>query len=399
MPVRYVRDIQLLQIAEKRSFFLFGPRQTGKSTLLKALFPSALYFDLLSKKTEELFTRSPEKLEQMAIASKTKQNIIQIIIDEVPRAPHILNEVHRLIEEHKEFRFILTGSSTRKLHQARTNMLGGRASLLQLCPITFNEFVKSGDTRDPIQTLVQWGGLPPVLNSNQPKEILKDYIQGYIYGEIRSETNVRSLDNYARFLDSAALMNSEQINFSDIASDAQLPVQTVRNYFQILEDTLLGGLLPPYRRTKKRKAVTVPKFYLFDVGITNALLSRWEIKPGTPEYGNAFEQMLWRELTSYISYYGTDFELFYWRTKDQRNEVDFIVQQKGSRVPSCAIEVKAKNNILEKEQKGVLAFSEEFPKIRKIIVSFEPKKRITPSDLEIWPVVEFLAALWAGEIF
>ena len=177
MPVRYVRDIQLLQIAEKRSFFLFGPRQTGKSTLLKALFPSALYFDLLSKKTEELFTRSPEKLEQMAIASKTKQNIIQIIIDEVPRAPHILNEVHRLIEEHKEFRFILTGSSTRKLHQARTNMLGGRASLLQLCPITFNEFVKSGDTRDPIQTLVQWGGLPPVLNSNQPKEILKDYIQ------------------------------------------------------------------------------------------------------------------------------------------------------------------------------------------------------------------------------
>lgn len=393
--IQYPRSIPLVAIAEKRHFFLFGPRQTGKSTLLREVFPNALYIDLLSKNEEDLVTRSPEKIEQIAKA----EGKTLIIIDEVQKTPFILNEVHRLIEKHKDFRFILTGSSTRKFHQAGTNMLGGRAKILDLFPITYEEFIQSGDPRDPIETLLQVGGLPSALNSAEPRDVLEDYVQGYVYGEIKSETHIKSLDNYARFLDSAALMNAEQMNFAEIASDANLPTQTVKNYFQILEDTLIGNLLQPYRKTKKRKAVATAKFYLFDIGITHAILSRWSIKQGTPEYGKAFEHLVWRELTSYIGYHGYQFDLFYWRTSSQKEEVDFIVQKKGEQSPICAIEVKAKKNIAEKEFKGLLAFAEDFPQVRKIVVSLESQKRIDSENNEVWPVKDFLAALWKNEIF
>jgi predicted AAA+ superfamily ATPase len=393
--VEYPRTLPIESIVAKRSIFLFGPRQTGKSTLLRKAFPNALYLDLLSKDVENLITRTPEKIEQIARAERKNQ----IIIDEVQKAPSILNEVHRLIEMNKNTRFILTGSSTRKIHQAGTNMLGGRAKILDLFPITYQEFIQSGDTRPPLQTLIQWGGLPSVLNSSEPHELLEDYVRSYIYGEIKSETHVRSLDNYARFLDSVALMNTEQMNFSEIASDAQLPVQTVKNYFQILEDTLLGKFLPSYRRTQKRKAVATSKFYLFDIGIAHAILTRWEIKKGTPEYGKALEHLIWRELTSYMGYNGNQFDLFYWRTSTQKEEVDFIVQKRGTQTPICAIEVKAKSHIAEKDLKGLQAFSEEFPTIKKIVVSLEMNKRVDSNENEIWPVLEFLEALWKNRIF
>ncbi len=181
------------------------------------------------------------------------------------------------------------------------------------------------------------------------------------------------------------------------AAVAQLPVQTVKNYFQLLEDTLLGSLLPPYRKTIKRKAVATSKFYLFDPGVANVLLNRMTLKIGTPEYGKSFEHLVWRELSSYLGYHRSPFDLFYWRTSQQKEEVDFILHEKGSQGPALAIEVKSKRNVVQSDLRGLEIFAEEFPRVRKLVVSNESEKRLA-SGVEIWPIAEFLTALWKKEL-
>ncbi len=389
----FLRSLKIKQLVENKSLLLLGPRQTGKSTLIRSAVPDALFIDLLEADTFRQLVTYPERIREWIGLKKYRV----VVIDEVQKIPVLLDEVHRLIELDKSLRFILTGSSARKLKKVGVNILGGRARRVELNPITTQEFKTTSLGLPMLPTLLQWGGLPSILTSKTPKEDLKDYVGTYLLEEIQAESWVRSLENFSRFLDSSALVNTEQLNYAAVASDAGIPSKTVQEYFQLLEDTLIGKLLPPFRKTKSRKAMVSPKFYLFDVGVSNAILGRWSLGLKTPEYGKAFEHLVWREISSYISYCNADLSLSYWRAEN-KFEVDFILQMDGQKEPICAIEAKAKDRISEKDCIGLEAFSEDFPAIRKIIVSLETKGRKLENGIEVWPAEEFFSALWGGNL-
>jgi predicted AAA+ superfamily ATPase len=383
------RSLNLTQVLKRKSVFLFGPRQTGKSTLLRHQFKELQSINLLNEKTySEYVTRPGLFFERLA----TLQNS-SIIIDEIQRIPSLLNEVHLLIEEN-HLRFILTGSSARKLKRAGINLLGGRASQYQLHPITFKEFITDAKNRDPLDSLVRYGGLPFILNSPDPFEDMKGYIESYLTQEIKEEAKVRSLTTFTRFLEIAALQTGEQINLTSLASDAEVSRPTLTEYFQILEDTFVGKQVIPFQ-TPIRKSVAAPKFYLFDVGVANFLAGRFGTAMGSIDYGKALEHLVWRELESYISYNRIDMTVSYWRTYSQI-EIDFIVAR-DSKTPEIAIEVKAKEVLSKRDTKGLMLFSEEFKKVRKIVVTLETSKRIA-QDIEYWPARDFLTALWEDQI-
>lgn len=393
MPV-FQRIIDLKNLASNKSVLLLGPRQVGKSTLIQEVYPDALFITLLKSNELRTFATTPEVLRERVEAS----GATTVILDEIQRLPELLNEVHYLIEENKKLRFILTGSSARKLKRQEINLLGGRARRLFLAPITFKEIHSAPESQTLFKRMLQFGGLPSILLSPTPKEDLQDYVDVYLKEEIQSEALVRSLPDFARFLNAAALCNTEQLNFTAVASDAQIKVTAVKEYFNILEDTLIGKLLPPFLGTPTRKAMASPKFYFFDVGVANALLKRWETQEGTPEFGKVFEHLIWRELESAVNYLNRDIELSYWRSLSKL-EVDFVISEAGQKVPFCAIEVKGKKVVRSKDFTGLLSFSEDYPKVRKIVVCLEEVKRKTQEGIEIWPVQEFLAALWRGEEF
>lgn len=392
----FQRTLNIKEVAENKSIFLFGPRQTGKSTLVRTTFPHCLMIDLLHSETFRALSANPERLREWVSAehSKTKNRII--VVDEIQKLPGLLDEIHSLMERDKELRFILTGSSARKLRRAGVNLLGGRARRLSLNPITSLEFLTDASQRNPLQTLVQWGGLPSILTSKTPSEDLEDYLGTYLREEIQAEAIVRSIESFSRFLNVAALVNAEQILFSNVASDSEVPARTVREYFQVLEDTLVGKLLPAFRQTKKRKAMGAAKFYFFDVGVANALLGRWSLKPGTPEYGKSLEHLVWRECESAISYFRIKTEISYWRSLS-KFEVDFIFLSEGAKTPFLAVEAKAKTSVGPHDLRGLLAFAEEYPKIRKVVVCLEPVRRNLENGIELWPAETFLTALWKRE--
>jgi uncharacterized protein len=382
------RFLDLPALAAARSFFLLGPRQTGKSTLLRASFPDALFLDLLDAQTFRSLAASPALIGDRARALKGRRRVV--IVDEIQKLPELLDEIHRLMELDKGLRFILTGSSARKLRTRGRNLLGGRAGLVRMHPIVFPELGTVSPRRAWFE-LLRWGGLPSVLDSETPKEDLQAYVGLYLQEEIRAEGLARSVPNFTRFLETAAMMNGEILNFTKIGNDAQLPPRTVRDYFQILQDTLIGDLLPPFQRTRTRKAVTTEKFYFFDVGVTNALVERWAVSPRTPEYGRVLEHLVEREVRASIDYLRSDRRLFFWRSLS-RIEVDFVVAE--GQKPVVAIEVKASRSVSAQDLKGLRAFGEDWPKVRKIVVSLEPHPRTTEDRIEILPVERFLAWLW-----
>jgi len=390
----YTRFLKLNEILERKSILLLGPRQTGKTTLIKSQFSDATQINLLEGEFFSLLSAHPEKLRGIVQASRSKK----IVIDEIQKIPSLLDEVHSLIEKDKALRFLLTGSSARKLRKQGVNLLGGRARRLDIFPITYREFLSQQGNRDPVSTLLQWGGVPAILDSTEPIDDLKDYVGTYLKEEIQAEALVRSLQNFSRFLTVAATANAEQLIYSNVASDVGLPASTVQEYFQILQDTLVGELLLAYRATRKRKAMGSPKFYFFDLGVANALLGRFSLIQGSPEYGKAFEHLIWRELRSFIGYQRSLVELTYWRSLSKL-EVDFVISEPGKKVPHCAIEVKAKKEVSSKDFKGLKAFAEEYPLVRKIIVSLEPIRRNTDSSIEVWPAEDFLKSLWNHEFF
>ncbi len=394
----YKRSLDLSELVKIKSFFLFGPRQVGKTTLLGECFPDSLSINLLKTGMFRSLSANPGKIRELiAGAPKTGDQQI-VVIDEIQKLPILLDEVQDLMESDRSLRFVMTGSSARKLKRSGANLLGGRARWLALHPISYLEYLTAGaQALDTIETLVQWGGLPSVLNSSTKKEDLNDYIGTYLKEEIQAEALVRNIGAFSRFLQTAALLNAKQIMFSNVASDAEVPARTVREYFDVLEDTLIGKLLAPFGHTVKRKAVVASKFYFFDVGLANAMVGRWSIQQGTPEYGDAFEHWIWRELDTAIAYRRLDVDLSYWRSTS-KFEVDFVVTPKHKTVPELAIEVKAKKNVGHKDLSGLLAFAEDFSKVRKIVVSLESMKRITTDGVEIWPVLEFIRGLWNGEI-
>jgi len=377
----FSRIIGLRDILTHSSVFLFGPRQTGKSTLLRTLFPQAKFYDLLEADTFRELSAAPELIRQRLQAEDTL-----VIIDEIQKLPTLLDEVHLLIERNKSLRFILTGSSARKLKRGGANLLAGRALICRLHPLVSLEV-----SYEHIHERLNYGSLPAVFTSSVPQELLKAYVGVYLQEEVLAEGLVRNIGAFSRFLSTAGLTNGEQVNFTAVGSDTGIPPRTVREHYQILEDTLIGYLLPPLQKTQKRKPVSTPKFYFFDVGVANVLAKRGPIVPGAELFGRALEHFVFLELRAYLDYRRLDYPLTYWRSRSQF-EVDFVI---GDEI---AVEVKGKSLVSARDLKGLQALSEDITLRRKILVCTEREPRRFEDNLDVLPVETFLRKLWGGEI-
>ena len=360
------------------SIFLFGARQTGKSTILRQQFPNSIYIDLLDTEMRSRFSRRPVLLYEML---RDKNEGTLVIIDEIPEVPELLNEVHRLIAE-RSLVFILCGSSARKLKRKGKNTLGGRALPVYLYP-----FVSAEITNFDIDRAVNYGMIPSHYLAKNPARKLSAYIEVYLKEEIKEEALVRSLTSFQRFLEVAAMTDGEMINNNNIAQDCGVSATTVNSYFDILEDTLIGYRIPAFRRVMKRRLMQAPRFYYFDIGVANHLLHRKELVRGSTDYGHAFEHLIIQELYAWIHYQHVDEELSYWRTYTGI-EVDVVIGD--ARV---AIEIKSVEEVMPKHLKGLKAFGEEHPQSRRIIVSFDPINR-RMGDVECIYVKDFLKLLW-----
>lgn len=392
--MHFERILKINEQLERKSLFLFGPRQTGKTTYLKSQFNNVYKVNLLRPK-DFIKYKSKINLFGEEIQYQIKNNNVQIIIvDEIQKIPELLDEVHFLIEEYKFVRFILTGSSARKLKKAGANLLGGRASRINFHPIVSIEYGIQNYAKNLVQNLT-YGFLPSVLNSKNPWAELEDYVALYLKEEIQQEAVVRSLEGFSRFLNIVACTNGEQVNFTSLGSDAQVPPRTIKEYYQILEDTLIGNLLPAYTETKIRKAMTTAKFYLFDPGVTNALLGRTSISEKTIEFGNLFEQAIYCELKAYLDYHGIQDSIYYWRSTSML-EVDFLIKNKNNEW--IGIEVKSTENPKNKDMSGLIALEEDLKLKKKIIVCRASSPRLIEFGIEILPLQNFLEQLWNGKL-
>ena len=377
------RILKLQEIADD-SLFLWGSRQTGKSTLLKALFPKSRLYDLLKTDVRMAFQLRPALLrEECEMLDEDEL----VIIDEVQKVPALLDEVHWLIENRK-LRFILSGSSARKLRRSGANLLGGRALRRTLFPLVSDE-IPDFDLYRALNN----GMLPRHYLVADPSKRIQAYIGDYLQQEIMEEAVVRQLDAFTRFLQVAALSNTEIVNYTNIAQDCGISAKTVKEYFAILEETMLGFYLPAFTRVVKRRLILSPKFYYFDVAIPNHLLRRVPLQKGTDYYGHALEHLVIQELRAFLSYtFGEDKKLSYWRTLDNKYEIDAVIGD-----AEVAIEVKSTDNVTSHDIKGLKAFSEEHPNAKLILLSMEERARKL-NEIEVWPVAQFLSHLWKRKV-
>lgn len=378
----YQRILTLDEVQDN-SLFLWGARQTGKSTLLKVLFPKARYYDLLNASLYRSLIRNPSLLREQLML--LPQGSI-IIIDEIQKVPDLLDEVHWLIHN-RGLRFILSGSSARKLRRSGANLLGGRALPNTLLPLVSAE-IPDFD----INRALNYGTIPPHYLAKNPLRRLQAYIEDYIQQEIVAESVLRNLTAFTRFLEVAALSDTEIVNYTNIATECGVSAKTVKEYFNILEETLFGFMLPAYTDTVKRRLVQTPKFYYFDVGVANYLLNRVPLKPDTADYGHAFEHFLIQELRAYVEYRHSRKKLSYWRTSTGL-EVDCVIGN-----AEVAIEFKASAEVRNQQLKGLRAFAQEHPSVKCYVVSREQFPRLV-GGIEIWPVRDFLNKLWNDEVF
>lgn len=373
-----------LQEATEDSMFLWGSRQTGKSTLLKTLFPNAKMYDLLKTDVRMQLQLRPALLREEC---EMLDEGDLVIIDEVQKVPSLLDEVHWLIEN-KGLRFILSGSSARKLRRSGANLLGGRALRRTLFPLVSAEIPDFNLTK-----ALNNGMLPRHYLSPDPSRRIQSYIGDYLQQEIVEEAIVRQLDAFTRFLQVAAISNSEIINYTNIAQDCGISAKTVKEYFSILEETMLGFYLPAFTRTVKRRLIQSPKFYFFDVAIPIHMLHHSPLQPGTDLYGHAIEHLVVQEIRAFVSYKYNDVKkIWYWRTLDNKYEVDLVIGD-----AEVAIEIKASNNISSKDTKGLRIFGEEHPEAKLFLISMEnaPRKQ---DGVEFWNIEVFLRRLWKGQI-
>jgi uncharacterized protein len=377
----YIRK-QIFDGLGRESAFLWGARQTGKSTLLKALYPDALYFDLLLGNEFERFQRFPSLIREIVQAAKTGG---PVIIDEIQRIPALLNEIHWLIEN-TESQFILSGSGPRKILRSGGNLLGGRAVRYELYPLIYKE-IPDFD----ILIALNNGLLPRHYLAPRPDKLISAYIGSYLRDEIMAEAKIRNISSFSRFLEMAAFSNGEIINYTNIASDCGVSAPTIKEYFQILEDTMTGRFLPSYQKKPKRRVILSPKFYYFDIGVANYLLKRGHIDYGSEAFGKAFEHFIYLELYSHAQYSGLNYSISYWRTASQL-EVDFVIGDH-----EIAVEVKSTNMATFRHLKGLKSFSEEYTVKHLILVSNDPLPRFL-DNVQILPWREFLEQLWAGEL-
>lgn len=378
------RNVDLCKILENKSLFLFGPRQTGKSSFIKNQLMNtdiAMFWTLLDGRLRLKVLADPSILRQEVEVRNLRDCII--IIDEIQKCPELLDEVHFLIEE-RNIRFLLTGSSARKLRNSGVNLLGGRATQRHFHPFNFAEIGNHPNYN--LSYIFEHGLLPSMFLSSDIEEDLSAYVDTYLTEEIAAEGFSRNIPNFARFLTVASVSNSQLINYTNIASDSQVPVQTVKQWFQVLEDTLLGYQVESFTNTKKRKAITTSKFYFFDIGIARALRNIPTPKENTTEFGEYFEHLICMELKSWIDYKHPRSKLTYWRSNSNM-EVDFCIDEE------IAIEVKSSSNVTEKHLKGLKALREEGIFKRYVVVCQEEHPRII-DGIEILPWKYFFEELW-----
>lgn len=373
---------QIFEGLGKESAFFWGARQTGKTTLLKHQFPNSIYIDFLINSEFQRFSSNHNLLRQIVEANKPEQ---AVIIDEIQRLPDLLNEVHWLIVN-KETQFILSGSSPRKILRSGVNLLGGRAIRYELYPLVYPEI----DDFD-LQKILNWGSMPRHYLSDNPKKLLSAYIGSYLRDEIIAEAKLRNINAFTRFLEGAAFSNGEIVNYSNIASDCGISSVTVKEYFRILEDTLIGRFVPAFTKNAKRRVVSSPKFYYFDIGVANYLLKYNQVSFKTEAYGKSFEHFVYLELFAYSRYSELNFDIAYWRTSSQL-EVDFVIGK-----ADIAIEVKATDNVQSKHLSGLKRFAEDYEVGRLILVSNDKYYRKI-GDIEIMPIEHFLNELWSNNL-
>lgn len=376
----YKRKLNLRQLLEKKSFFLFGPRATGKTTLIHHSLSDAKIYDLLDSETYRRLLKRPKILEEEN--NRGKQIIV---IDEIQKQPSLLDEVHRLIQKNN-YHFLLTGSSSKKIKKKHINLLAGRAWQANLFPLSWSEIPQFS-----LMKYLNRGGLPSVYDSPDYHEELNAYISLYLREEIQNEALTRNVQAFAEFLDLIALSNGQEINYENFSRDLQASVGTVRNYIEILNDTLLGFPLAGYVKTKKRKAITRGKYYLFDLGVVNTLCQRGVIKERSELFGKAFEHFIILEVRAYLSYSRKRLNMSYWRSTS-KYEVDLLIGDK------VAIEIKSTELVQDKHLKGLRALKEEKLIEKYIVVSLDLKKRVTQDKIKILPWKQFLEKLWKGNI-
>ncbi|MBS0286666.1 MAG: ATP-binding protein [Proteobacteria bacterium] len=389
MSAHYARYLKI-ELPAKQSAFLWGARKTGKSTYLKETFPQAVYYDFLHSEVLFKFLTTPHIFREEILALDPNQSGKLIIVDEVQKLPEILNEIHWLIEN-TDFQFILCGSSARKLRRLGSNLLGGRAWKYHFFPLIFPEI-----TDFDLLRIFTHGTIPAHYHSANIRKALKAYIEDYLTLEIQAEGLVRNLPAFSRFLESIRFSHGELLNYTNMARDCGIDAKTVKEYFTILVDTLVGYYLYPYHKKVKRDLIShTPKFYLFDVGVANYIKQKNITDLKGIEAGQSLEHYIFLEITAYKTLKDKNFDITFWRTKTGY-EVDFILGD-----AQVAIEVKIMDNIQKADTKGLQAFMQEHTATTNYIVSLvsrERKMTTANGDIHVLPVKTFLSRLWNDEI-
>jgi predicted AAA+ superfamily ATPase len=370
----------------KETFFLWGPRQTGKSTLLKAAYPDAVWIDLLKAEEFRRYLNNPELLRQEL---PLEGDMPFVVIDEVQKLPALLDEVHWL-HENRNVQFALCGSSARKVKRGPANLLGGRAIRYEMFGFIAAEFYHDFD----LERFLNHGYLPRIYLSEKPHRLLNAYVANYLKEEIAAEGIVRNLPVFSDFLNMAALSDTETVNFTTIARDCGVSGQTIKEYFQILEDTLIGRWLPSFRKRPKRRVAASAKFYFSDVGVVNFLAKRGRIEYGSELFGKAFENWCFHELNAYNMYNEEFAEFYYWRLAGG-TEVDFIINSM-----EIALEAKAARRVTAQHLKGLRSLKKDHPELKRaVVICCEDKYRLTDDHIEIIPAEIFTKMLWNGDFF
>ncbi len=381
----YSRQIDL-EYYEGHNFFLWGPRKSGKSTLLKTFYSreSDLYIDLLLSDNFRRYSTNPELLRQELAATPTNS---RVIIDEIQKVPQLLDEIHWLIEN-TQTKFCLCGSSARKLKRGQANLLGGRALKAEMFGLVQPELGEDAD----LDRLLNVGYLPQHYTDPKPQEYLRSYVGDYLKEEIAAEGLVRNLATFSGFLEAASFSDGGNVNASNIARECGVSSNTVNEYFSILVDTLLGRWVPSYTKRPKRRAKKSPKFYFADVGVVNYLARRRQLEPGSQGYGDAFENFISHEVQAHASYSHLHYDISYWQLSTG-TEVDFILGDM-----ELAVEVKSNEQIASHHLKSLRELAKDYQPRRKILLCREPTRRNTEDGIEIYPYRQFLTELWNGQI-
>lgn len=381
-----IKRILNIALPPQQSAFLWGPRKTGKTTYLKAKFPCSVVYDFLQTDLFFEFSKKPSLLREQLLAKNDDVLNYPIILDEVQKIPQILDEVHWLIEN-IGLRFILCGSSARKLKRGKANLLGGRAWRYEMFP-----FVTAELENWDLLRILNRGMIPDHYLQENYKKTLRSYIQDYLKEEVFAEGLTRNIPAFSRFFDAMGYSHGELTNYSNIARECGVDSKTVKEYYQILVDTLLGTMVEPFKRRQNRQVISrMAKFYLFDVGVAGAITKRHLTEEKGELFGKAFEHFIFMEIAAYNSYNELDYEINFWRTKSGL-EVDFVL---GS--GEIAIEVKGKDHINKKDLRPLNAFIEEYSPTKALVVCNEREERLH-RQIRIMPYRRFLRDLWEGKI-